>query len=473
MLQSNVRIIIKGEDKTDSIRSYNENGDRIDVIYSNDKTYSYNANNVQILHSALSDDTTLKRFEYLKRIAQTIGLQNSDGGNILSNHYEKIDFLSNESMLSMFLTGKLDKAKQAKATVAIYPFGFNLSQKTAIDNALEHPLTIIEGPPGTGKTQTILNLIANAVMRNESVAIVSSNNSATANVLEKLKKCHVDFIAAYLGNSENKMKFIESQKPLPDMDTWKMSPIFKNTINLSLQKLYTTLSAMLAKRNDLSQIRQELDAIKLEYEHFSNYCNYDYEFSLLYLKPAATSAAIMELWLSCEKYIKRGKMPGLIKRLINYIFFGVIDKVFYLLRGVINKGFYSVDPAMMITICQKRWYIARIAELTKDILLLEDELNRYSFNQKMKEYSLLSEQLFRDYLAKKYDNGERKQFDLNALWKNSSEFIKEYPVILSTTYSLRSSLSNKVMYDYVIIDESSEPVYWQIQLINFKVVKTM
>ncbi|WP_162511055.1 DEAD/DEAH box helicase [Treponema endosymbiont of Eucomonympha sp.] len=31
-----------------------------------------------------------------------------------------------------------------------------------------------------------------------------------------------------------------------------------------------------------------------------------------------------------------------------------------------------------------------------------------------------------------------------------------YPVILSTTYSLRSSLSSALMYDYVIIDESSQ-----------------
>jgi len=82
----------------------------------------------------------------------------------------------------------------------VYPFGFNISQKTAVENALKNPLTIIEGPPGTGKTQTILNIIANAIMRNESVAVVSNNNSATRNVEEKLEQYKVDFIAAYLGS---------------------------------------------------------------------------------------------------------------------------------------------------------------------------------------------------------------------------------------------------------------------------------
>jgi very-short-patch-repair endonuclease len=45
---------------------------------------------------------------------------------------------------------------------------------------------------------------------------------------------------------------------------------------------------------------------------------------------------------------------------------------------------------------------------------------------------------------------------MDDLWKNSEAFIREYPVILSTAYSLRSSLSHKVMYDYVIIDEASQ-----------------
>ena len=40
-------------------------------------------------------------------------------------------------------------------------------------------------PNGTGKTQTILNIIANAVLNGQSVAVVSSNNAATKNVYEK------------------------------------------------------------------------------------------------------------------------------------------------------------------------------------------------------------------------------------------------------------------------------------------------
>jgi superfamily I DNA and/or RNA helicase/very-short-patch-repair endonuclease len=456
MLQDKVQIIVNDQDQTDRISEWNENEGKINITYLDGKTFPYNKKNVQIKRSALSNNTAFKCFEYLKRIAQTIGLKDSDGGNILANRYEKIDFLSEESMLAAFLTGKLLLPNKTNAATIIYPFGFNISQKTAVDNALASPLSIIEGPPGTGKTQTILNIIANAVMNGKSVAVVSSNNSATANVYEKLDKYQVSFIAAQLGNSENKTKFIESQKPLPDMSTWKLSAELKKSINSSLLSLYIELNTMLKDKNKLSQLRQELTAIELEYNHFSTYYDDSSKLSLLCLKPNITSAAALELWIACEKYAERGKMPGLFKRFINCLLFGIIDRTFFLHRKIINKAFYSNKPDMLISICQNRWYLARITELSKNISQLQEELDRFNFNKKMDEYSLLSAQLFRDYLANKYKDGIRQRFDYNTLWKNSDAFIKEYPVILSTTYSLRSSLSHRVMYDYVIIDESSQ-----------------
>ncbi|WP_212950600.1 AAA domain-containing protein [Paenibacillus cookii] len=35
-----------------------------------------------------------------------------------------------------------------------------MSQRTALDQALKSAISIVEGPPGTGRTQTILNTLA-------------------------------------------------------------------------------------------------------------------------------------------------------------------------------------------------------------------------------------------------------------------------------------------------------------------------
>jgi len=447
MINDKVRIIVRGEDKTDSIRTCNENNGKFDIIYySNEKTYSYKFSEVKFKYSALSEKTTSNCFEYLKRIAQTVGLQDARTGNILANRYEKINFLDEKCILAAFLTGQLNNLKQSNTSVVIYPFGFNMSQKTAVDNALKNSLTIVEGPPGTGKTQTILNIIANVVMHGESVAIVSSNNSATANVLEKLKKYQVDFITAYLGNSVNKAKFIESQNSsLPDMETWKLSAEDRKLISHSLNNLYSIISVMLAKKNEMSLFRQKFSNLELEYKHFCKYCTLGDDIPSRYVKPAVTSSAALEMWLLCEKYVKRGKMPHFLGQFINRF-----------VHGIKNKEFYSVSPDMMIAICQKRYYTTLICEFTSSISLLKSELDHFDFDKKMEEYSDLSAQLFRDHLANKYKNGKRRQFELDDLRKYSEAFIEEYPVILSTTYSLRSSLSNNVMYDYVIIDEASQ-----------------
>lgn len=48
--------------------------------------------------------------------------------------------------------------------------------------------------PGTGKTQTILNIIANVVRSEKTVVVVSNNNSATRNVAKKLEKKNAAFL---------------------------------------------------------------------------------------------------------------------------------------------------------------------------------------------------------------------------------------------------------------------------------------
>ena len=70
-----------------------------------------------------------------------------------------------ESALATYLSGAPLEASAAAPTL-IFPFSSNDSQRRAIDTALRHRISVIEGPPGTGKTQTILNLIANIVSYN-------------------------------------------------------------------------------------------------------------------------------------------------------------------------------------------------------------------------------------------------------------------------------------------------------------------
>ena len=319
-------IYLKGENQTENVQSINRTGNKYNVTFTNGKTFTYNARNVGIIESALNAPNSRDCFEYLKDIAEAIGLKAEvEAGkivNILSHNYSKINFVQPNSMLCAFLSGKLLETKSQKSKVAycgaffkeinlekprvmtdtIYPFGFNASQKDAVEKALSNQLSIIEGPPGTGKTQTILNIIANAVMRGESVAVVSSNNSATKNVLDKLQKYNVDFIAAYLGNTNNKREFIGAQISLPNMMGWSLTPEIFSVLQQRLKILYSDLQEKLAKQNELSALKQELSAIEIEEKYFLQYFDSYDEVEPQEVQEFNTSEKVLEMWLLCETY---------------------------------------------------------------------------------------------------------------------------------------------------------------------------
>ena len=103
------------------------------------------------------------------------------------------------------------------------------------------------------------------------------------------------------------------------------------------------------------------------------------------------------------------------------------------------------------------YYDRRLNEIQKRRAELQAELSAFNFEEKMKRYSALSMTAFKASLAKKYGKvGARKCYDADDLWKHSESFISDYPVVLSTTYSLRASLSSRFVYDYVIVDEASQ-----------------
>lgn len=93
---------------------------------------------------------------------------------------------SADTALQAYCTGR--NGTLAPGLGLIYPFGLNESQLAAVEQAFRAQVSVIEGPPGTGKTQTILNILANILLRGKTVAVLSNNNAAVENVYEKLEK---------------------------------------------------------------------------------------------------------------------------------------------------------------------------------------------------------------------------------------------------------------------------------------------
>jgi len=72
--------------------------------------------------------------------------------------------------------------------VFVLPFALNDYQISALKGVLKNKLSVITGPPGTGKSQFIMNLLVNLFLNDKKVLFVSHTNEAVDVVNEKLNK---------------------------------------------------------------------------------------------------------------------------------------------------------------------------------------------------------------------------------------------------------------------------------------------
>ena len=76
----------------------------------------------------------------------------------------------------------------------------------------------------------------------------------------------------------------------------------------------------------------------------------------------------------------------------------------------------------------------------------------------MKDLRSASLGILKSKIAKRYGygTGGRKVFSIKDIKARTEDFLKEHPVVLSTTYSAKSCISKDIVFDYVIMDEASQ-----------------
>lgn len=415
--------------------------------YPSGKSRSVPSSRIEIVRSCLEDDNVARKVQYYRAIINQTGLHTENGSNILARHYQNLSIIREDSILAAYLKGDLRNNYQPYDDVIVFPFGVNASQSTAVHNALTSRLSVIQGPPGTGKTQTILNIIANLVMAQKSVAVVSNNNSATDNIYEKLQSAKVDFISARLGRSQNKDEFIDTQSRL-DAETlrgWVMDSQDVDMDTAKLQSLSVDIERLLQDKNKLARAKEELVAVEAEYYYYAKNAKSSSEKSPVRFWRRVSAAEILKLWLAIDTKAAGQKMIWW-RRIYAYMRYGTLD-----------ASIFEQDRYEVISRLHKQYYEMRREELAKVIRDLENRLANARLDEKLTAYSEISEHLFRLKVATRWlKEGERRIYRRSDLQTCAKEFIEDYPVILSTTYSLRSSLSVDHMYDYVIVDESSQ-----------------
>ncbi|MGH8905680.1 MAG: AAA domain-containing protein [Egibacteraceae bacterium] len=104
----------------------------------------------------------------------------------------------------------------------VAPLPLNEAQEDVLHSAMRAPLTVATGPPGTGKSQLIVNVVATAYAAGESVLLASTNNAAVDVVADRAAEAKLrDGLVVRTGKAKNRenaqtqLERLASEQPTP------------------------------------------------------------------------------------------------------------------------------------------------------------------------------------------------------------------------------------------------------------------
>lgn len=382
-----------------------------------------------------------------------------------------------ENLLFFYFTGKLSETYMTKIKTSSDEKGStlepilllqqsNISQKRAIRVALDNRISTIEGPPGTGKTTTILSIIANQVNKNKKVVVVSKNNSAIDNVVEELRSMPFPEFYIRFGRKKvmdnlslvikDKLKTYERELREISSTILEQEKEKLNDLCQQLNKMEEKLNQLIDDKNNLSELQNQYrhllkrrEAYKLSDELIDKFKNKKVNSNVTKKKIDYLSSLLVDM---CD-----GKKINLLKRIVSYLTLNMslrdlekdgIAMQFLLEEKFINDVIYSIKKNMKDANLEelqekiKNLYVEEYVDISRKILLsgLKENYNEKKFQSIFQKI----ENINNDDIVKNCKN----------------ELIDIYPVILTTVdaflANFYSYFNDGEKIDCVIIDEASQ-----------------
>ena len=390
----------------------------------------------------------------------------------------------------------------------------NTSQEKAIKQCFVRNLSVITGPPGTGKSQVVQNIIGNAIMNDLSCLFVSKNNRAVDNVVERLSELlHEDYLLRF----GSKMEINEKTKPkIKKLITEKNKGTYQDKnkdleiVLKGIDKINSNINSLQVKINSIPPLTREVLNLKKDAE----YKEYELKKWLSSLDPD-----LKDIFIDKECNIKILSFKSLsnqVKKVNSSALYRFFFRIFFQ-----KKFFQKVEQLNLNQHEEVIVYLEKVApyiEIEKDQLLSSQEnlklisklhgdaksiknknTNLYSLLKESKQaYRVKNSQLkilnkeqytldIEKQQSKLVDAGKtalnlkinqnlrsQKPYEIQKvldqlpfnLWrkeelaelkKNYIEFLKDYKVTCLTNLSVKSSVPlESEVFDLLVIDEASQ-----------------
>lgn len=381
-----------------------------------------------------------------------------DVSKLLADTYSKINFIDDRTAASVYLN-RTAVSDNIPVRNPVFPFGCNASQEKAVRNAISKQISVIQGPPGTGKTQTILNIIANLLIAGKTVLIVSNNNHAVNNIKEKLDKHGFGFLVAPLGNNANKTAFLLNQPQVnPDLPSWRKSPGEMRRLFRTSEECLEDMESLFKMRERLVMAREELAVVEKEKNHFWQENEVDSPLNPVKVQ----SRDILGMLIRLQKYALTYDRATL-DRSVMSVWNKMKNTAQRVDLGFRLKWIYKMGTELSVeilprvqTMLEYLFYVNRISELRDEIGLLEKKLSESDEVRLMKTLTDSSMAVLKAHLSTAFDRERSVISEKKEFYTNGYGILKDFPIVLSTTFSSRQCFGSRTLFDYVIMDEASQ-----------------
>ncbi len=253
-----------------------------------------------------------------------------------------------------------------------------------------------------------------------------------------MAKAGYEFLIANLGRYEKRQEFFLNMPSIPS--NFNLNKTNIEDLIAKNKTLNETLDDLLEKAKEKAKLEKKLDDYILEQKYFESYLK---------------SQNIKEITIPID--LEESKNLEIITKL-QFIY----NKTFFLKPFFIffyshkyNLPNLTKNKLSYLLKLQKNFYILKIKNLKEKLKLIQIELDSAQFEKIKKQQEEISQKILNYKLSERYQN-KKRDFTYENYLEHFSEFIKNFPIVLSTTHSIRKSIPHNFLFDYLIIDESSQ-----------------
>lgn len=171
--------------------------------------------------------------------------------------------------LGRWLSGSVETASEASDQPLIEVLPMNSEQRAAVISALAAQHTVVTGPPGTGKSQVVTNLLINAAWRGMKVLFASKNNKAVDVVEARVNGLGNRPVLLRLGSKEYQAKLssylttmLSGQIGEDDRISYEEGLARHKRLSAKSQELDRLLKQTLEARNHVDRIESEVETLR-------------------------------------------------------------------------------------------------------------------------------------------------------------------------------------------------------------------